>query len=669
MAVIPMKKMTLFALKRDRKKLLEFLQRRGVVEVTNVALSDDLFQKADSSRQFAHFDRCQNTVRQALEQLDHYAPEKKSMLSTLQGKPELSRAEYDEQVQTHEEAITAARRMVALSRAIAEAKAEQTRLETQSAALNPWLSLDISMRFRGTRLTVALIGTIPEAVDLEGLLRFLAQEAPDAAVHAEILSTSPDQTCIFVVCLKDQAAAVENSLRAHGFSLPASPTKVSPAETMAKYRARMDELSAQITKSEEEIISFAPMRPRIEFLADYYMMRREKYQVIDKLSQTKNAFVLQGYVPAPAQQQVEQDLAPFCAAVEFEDPAETEQPPVLLHNNRFTEPVEGVIEMYSMPGKKDIDPTSVMAIFYYILFGMMLSDAAYGILMAIGCFVVVKKFPKMSASLQKTMRMFMWCGVSTAIWGALFGGWFGDAPTVIAKTFFHTDFTVPALWLVPLEDPMTLLMASFVIGILHLFTGLGIQFYQLWKRGDKAGAIYDVGLWYGLLIGLVVWLTSTDMLRSMANLTFTIPVPVVTAAKILAGLSAIGIIATAGRESRAPFKRLLKGLYGLYGVTSYLSDVLSYARLLALGLATGVIASVINQMGSMVGDSVFGVIVFILVFIGGHLFNLAINLLGAYVHTNRLQYVEFFGKFYEGGGEKYTPFAANTKFFTIKEEI
>ena len=172
-----------------------------------------------------------------------------------------------------------------------------------------------------------------------------------------------------------------------------------------------------------------------------------------------------------------------------------------------------------------------------------------------------------------------------------------------------------------------------------------------------------------MLIGLVVWLTSTDMLRSMANLTFTIPVPVVTAAKILAGLSAIGIIATAGRESRAPFKRLLKGLYGLYGVTSYLSDVLSYARLLALGLATGVIASVINQMGSMVGDSVFGVIVFILVFIGGHLFNLAINLLGAYVHTNRLQYVEFFGKFYEGGGEKYTPFAANTKFFTIKEEI
>ncbi|MDD6174204.1 MAG: V-type ATP synthase subunit I [Firmicutes bacterium] len=668
MAVIPMKKMTLFALKRDRKTLLEFLQRRGAVEVTDVPLNDELFSKTDSSRQFAHFDRCQNTVRQALELLDHYAPEKKSMFSSLQGKPELSPAEYDELVRTHEEAIAAARRIVALSRSIAEAKAEQTRLENQLAALNPWLSLDLSMRFRGTRQTAAFIGTVPDALSLETLLGFLAQEAPDAAVHAEILSSTPDQTCIFVLCMKSQSGAVESALRAHGFSQPASPTKLSPAETAAEYRRHIQELDAQIGQKEEEIVSFAPMRPRIEFLADYYAMRREKYQVIDKLSQTKNVFVLQGYLPAPTQQQVEKDLAPFCAAAEFSDPDEKEQPPVLLQNNRFSEPVEGVIEMYSMPGKRDIDPTSVMAVFYYILFGMMLSDAAYGILMAIGCFFVVKKFPKMSASLQKTLRMFFWCGVSTAIWGALLGGWFGDAPAVIAKTFFHSDFSIPALWLVPLEDPMTLLMISFVIGIIHLFTGLGIQFYQLWKRGDKAGAIYDVGFWYGLLIGLIVWLMSTDMLRSMANLSFTVPPAVVTAAKILAGLSAIGIIATAGRESRAPFKRLLKGLYGLYGVTNYLSDVLSYARLLALGLATGVIASVINQMGAMGGDSVFGAIVFILVFIIGHIFNLAINLLGAYVHTNRLQYVEFFGKFYEGGGEKYTPFAANTKFYTIKEE-
>jgi len=668
MAVIPMKKMTLFALRHDRKKLLEFLQRRGVVEVTDVPLSDDLFQKTDSSRQFAHFDRCQNSVRQALELLDSYAPEKKPMFSSLQGKPELTQEEYDRQVATHEEAISAARRIVVLSRSIAEQKAEQARLETQAASLRPWLSLDVSMRFRGTRLTQAFIGTVPEPLKLESLLTFLAEEAPDAAVHAEILSTSPDQTCIFVLCLKSRSSEVEAALRSHGFSLPASPTKLSPEETSADLAERVQKLGTQIAKDEEEIVLFASMRPRIEFLVDYYAMRREKYQVIDKLSQTHSAFVLQGFMPAPAQNRVEKDLEGFCAAAEFSDPDENEETPVLLKNSRFTEPVEGVVEMYSMPGKHDIDPTTIMSVFYYLLFGMMLSDAAYGLVMAITCFVLVKKFPKMPASLQKTLRMFLWCGVFTVFWGAMFGSWFGDAATLISKTFFQTDFTIAPLWMDPLKDPMKLLMVCFAIGLIHMFTGLGIHFYQLWKSGDKIGAISDVGCWYGLLIGLVVWLMNTDMLRSMVKLNLAIPPAVIAAAKILAGLSAIGIIVMAGRDSRSPFKRALKGLYGLYGITGYLSDVLSYARLLALGLATGVIASVINQMGAMLGDTPFGIIVFILVFLVGHVLNIAINLLGAYVHTNRLQYVEFFGKFYEGGGEKFTPFAANTKFFTFKEE-
>ena len=136
----------------------------------------------------------------------------------------------------------------------------------------------------------------------------------------------------------------------------------------------------------------------------------------------------------------------------------------------------------------------------------------------------------------------------------------------------------------------------------------------------------------------------------------------------LAGIGAIGILFTAGRESRSPIKRFLKGLYGLYGVSSYLSDILSYSRLLALGLATSVISTVFNQLGAMLGGGVVGAVFFILIFLIGHAMNMAINLLGAYVHTNRLQFVEFFGKFYEGGGRKFQPFAANTKHFKIMEE-
>jgi len=140
-------------------------------------------------------------------------------------------------------------------------------------------------------------------------------------------------------------------------------------------------------------------------------------------------------------------------------------------------------------------------------------------------------------------------------------------------------------------------------------------------------------------------------------------------AKGMAIVGAVGILLMSGRRKKNNWGlRLALGAYDLYGLTSWLSDVLSYSRLLALGLATGVIASVFNQMGSMFGGGVLGAIIFIIVFIIGHAFNIGINLLGAYVHTCRLQYVEFFGKFFEGGGKEFHPFRSNTKYVEVKEE-
>lgn len=668
MATVPMKKVRLFGLQRERKKLLELVQRMGIVEVTEM-MPEEGFARSDSTKQLAHLDRCIRTVDQALEILNQYVPEKKSLTASLNGPAELSDAEFERQVASHEEAIGAARQIVALSRKIAECGAESTRLQTKADALKPWLNLDISLASPGTAYTAALIGVIPEPVTLEQLLSRLAAEKPEAeAVHAEIISTSPDQTAIFVLCLKEQRQMVSEGLRAMGFSLPSVQTSKVPQVKYDSLLARKAEQEQIRAEQERQIVELAPMRDRIRFLADYYASRKVKYQVIDRLGQSKNVFVLQGYIPQPAEAALQRALEPYDAYAEFLDPAPDEQPPVLLKNNAVAAPAESVVEMYSMPSKHDIDPTAVMAVFYYVLFGMMLSDAAYGLIMAIGCFAVVKKFPRMSAGLKKMLQMFMYCGISTAVWGMLFGSWFGDAPAVIARTFFHSDFTIPALWFTPLSDPMRLLMFSFLIGIVHLYTGLGIQFYQLWRDGKKADAIYDVGLWYGLVTGLIVWLCSTEMFQGIAGMHFAIPAAVVTAAQVVSAISAVGIIITAGRASHKPVIRLLKGIYGLYGVTNYLSDILSYSRLLALGLATGVIAQVINQMGSMMGGGAAGAILFIVVFLIGHTFNIGINLLGAYVHTNRLQYVEFFGKFYEGGGESFKPFARTKQFVQLKED-
>ena len=159
------------------------------------------------------------------------------------------------------------------------------------------------------------------------------------------------------------------------------------------------------------------------------------------------------------------------------------------------------------------------------------------------------------------------------------------------------------------------------------------------------------------------------MIKGIFGINVTIPGMAVKIAKILALAAAVGIILTNGRESKNPFKRILKGLYALYGISGYLSDVLSYSRLLALGLATGVIGSVINKMASMASGGFLGPVIFTVIVIVGHALNIGINALGAYVHTNRLQYVEFFGKFYEGGGSLFRPFKMNTKYYKIKDKI
>ena len=441
-----------------------------------------------------------------------------------------------------------------------------------------------------------------------------------------------------------------------------------PTAQIEAYEKERAAAIEKIDSTKEKIASFADKRDDIRFISDYFRMRAAKYEVLGTLEQTKRIFIIEGYVPARYADALENELTnKYEVAVEMYDPEPSEDVPVLLKNGPFAEPMEGVIESYSMPGKGELDPTTPVACFYYILFGMMLSDFAYGAVMSIATFVLIKKLKNMERPMRKTLTMFFYCGLGTMLSGILFGSYFGDAPTVIAKTFFGKTLEIPKV-IDPLTQPMKMLVLCFAIGIIHLFAGLVINLYTALKQKRYVDAISDSVLWMLLVAGLILFGLTTDMVTGMFALNKISPAAG-NVGKVMAVIGAIGIILMDGRESRNWFKRTLKGLYGLYNVTGYLSDLLSYSRLLALGLATSVISSVFNQMGSMVaGTPVVGVIFFILIFLVGHVLNLAINALGAYVHANRLQYVEFFGKFYNGGGRKFTPFAPNTKYLRFKEE-
>lgn len=671
MAVLQMQKLYICALKSNRKQLLEDLQRRGLVQIEASGEEDPLFQRMDTAPMRTGYEKRARTAEDALKVLDQYAPEKRGMLDSLNGKTEISLADYEKNVKQQEQSLSIASHILALQKKLTESRAQQSRLLASRESLVPWMRLDLPLDARGTKTTAILLGALPGQWTLEQLQSALAEDAPGLeAFDLEILGSDPTQTCIFAACLRADSGQMEDALRKNGFARPSVQSSLTPSAYDEKLRKKYEESLSEEQALLSELASLSTERGRLRFLSDYYTMRADKYRVLGQLLQSRHVFFITGYIPKQNAARLKSHLEDaYCCTAELEDIPADESAPVLLRNNGFSAPTEGVVTSYGLPHKGEIDPTGIMAVFYYFFFGLMLSDAGYGILMTVGCFIFLKKYPRMAQGLKNMLTMFMYCGISTTFWGIMFGGYFGDVIPVVARTFFHTELTIPAVWFVPLDDPMRLLMFSFLFGIIHLFTGLAIKGFLLIRDRKYMDCLCEVGFWYMLLIGLILMLLPSDMFASMAGVTLIFPAWLNLLAKILAITGALGIVLMTGRRRKNFGLRLALGAYELYGATSWLSDVLSYSRLLALGLATGVIASVINTMGAMAGGGVIGAIAFVLIFLVGHTLNLAINLLGAYVHTNRLQYVEFFGKFYEGGGDEFHPFSADSsKYFKIKEE-
>ncbi len=682
MAVVEMQLLSVCGLKKNRKAVLEALQDLGVMEVTTDHIEDEGLEKMDTAGARTTFLKRAESMDEALKILKRYVPEKTSLLASFSGRKILRPDEYRTYVDERKKAIKAARRVVKLEREITECQGVLLKDRNQIESLKPWIKLDVPMNFTGTKTTGALIGTVPGtrtaeevyAAAFAGLSQNRPEEAAgNAPLSVDVLFSENDTTGICVLFLKEDEEAVAEGLRKIGFARPSQPEDEVPAEKIAALEADMAATEAKIKELTERVAGFDGERERLRAVSDYYRTRAEKYKFLGTIPQSEEVFFFEGWVPKDQSERVKTLLEQgFGALVEIEEPAEDMVTPALLKINKFSASVESVLESYGLPQKGRVDPTFVMSIFYVFFFGMMLSDAGYGLVMAIGCGIVLLKYKRMDSGLRRSISLFFWCGLSTTFWGFMYGGFFGDAIQVVAETFFgyKGDTILKPLWFEPLKNPMLLLIWCLLFGVIHLFMGLALKGYEALRQKDFVSFFADVIAWYMLLIGLILMLLPSDLFASIAGMTFTFPAFVNTLAKILAIAGAVVILLMSGRTNKNFIVRIALGAYDIYGITGWLSDVLSYSRLLALGLATGVIASVINMMAKMVGGSGFlGVILFILVFLLGHTLNIGINALGAYVHTNRLQFVEFFGKFYDGGGKKFAPFKTANKYIEIKEEM
>lgn len=654
-----MKTVRIVALRQDRKRLLEHLQDSALIQIKKTEKSSNGFERVDLNHQTQVFERNVTLTEQALKILDGVSPEKGGLLASFKGRRQIDPDEIGVIASKSGEVIAVCTRLAELDKRRSDNAAEQVRISTQLAQLEAWRNLDIPLNTTGTKSTAIFVGTFPEKYDEAGLKQAIAAENPKLEYELEIEHSEQAMTCAVIFAPISQKTMAEDALRALGFARPMSPTSKVPLVKVEKLLEKSEKLKQSSKEADEEILSYTDRREEIKVTQDYFRIRADKYSVINNLDHSKYVFVIEGYVPEEDCEKLEQ-LCTRVATCHVDFGEAGDDAPVKLKNNKFAEPAQGILTMYSPPGTTDIDPTPLLAFFFYFFFGMMFSDAGYGFLMVVVIGIVLKLF-KPDTKMRNNLKLFQYCGISTTIWGLIFGSIFGDAPAVLHNYFSGSSVTMAQLlpWptLDPQKDALTLMVISIAFGLVHVLVGMGCKFYVCLKQKDFGGAFFDTGLWMLLLIGLAV----------LAAGMFTLPALTIVGAVIAIGC-AVGLVLTQGRSKKGVVGKAVGGLASLYDITSYISDLLSYSRLLALGLTTGVMAQVFNMLATMMGTGVVGIIFLVVIFIVGHLINIGLNALGSYVHTMRLQYVEMFSKFYEGGGQEFEPFSLQSKYIKIQED-
>lgn len=660
MAKLKIKKIEIIAPLNKSKEVIDTLERLGTVEITETPQSEGVFCY-DTKENVNTIIKNRENAEKARGFLSVYAPRKQDMLESFKPRKEIELSEFYKGSERNDEILRICDEINSCVSELSDIKAKITKTETDITALEPWAGLDIPLGTGGTEKTDIFMGTLPDEYDEEKLKVKLAELAPALSSYDfTIASSLKVQTYLAFIVVKNERELLQGALREIGFTAVSFTERTTAKEEIEKKKKEIVSFEQETEAIKSKLKALDKNRESIDFLIDCETIRADKYEAFQNVGITESVIDIKGYIPERYAEKTEKRLEEkLGCAVLITEPEEDEDVPVALKNNGFVAPAESVTEMYSMPGKHDIDPTPVMSFFYYCFFGMMLSDAGYGLLMVIATLFVLFKY-KPEREKANQVKMYLYCGISTMFWGIMYGSFFGDIINIIRTNFLNLPAIRLYVWMDQQNQLMTSMIWCFLFGIIHLFTGVFCKAITEWKYGSK---------FWGTLEPLSVFLT----VGGAAPIALDMIQPGVSAAiKSWGGrfaLAGVILVMICGARGKKGFSIISGALSNVYNTASgFLSDILSYSRLLALGLVTGIIGQVINMMGAMPKNIFVKSVSVVLIFILGHVINFAINIIGAYVHTLRLQYVEFFQKFYEGGGRKFSPLKINTKGFKFKEE-
>lgn len=649
MAIVNMTKFSLFTFSRDQQALLEELQKFNYVHLLKPELEDPTVEKEEAKTEKIPIEVIKvneqvEKVNYAIKLLANYDVRPGGLKGLQVGSPIISFDELATKVkesnweETYHKVKEISDRLDVLTH-------RETKLRADLEEVTNWSNLDISPKeLDELQIAKAMLGSVPRKISLEFEANIRKLQFTTAT---PVGGTKTDLWYLILTHPKEEEKLSED-LKQSAFSQMRLDYDEIPLERKQRLNREIIEIKAKQRETKEELKAYGADLPKLELAYEYLENQKLRFVADNQFIASEFTKATEGYIPTERTDEFIKTIEGAVGDMYYLQTAEAGRDdldvPIMLKNNRFNSAFTNITKMYSLPTYDSVDPTPLLAPFYFIFFGMMIGDAGYGLLMFLGAGYALKKM-NLKTGMKNMVRFFFYLSIPSMIWGIIYG------------SYFSLDLGIPGL-LNPSQDFMTILIISVILGGIQLFFGLAIKAYVMIRNGQPMDAVFDVLSWYMTLTGLIAMLLAGPL---------KFPTIVGSIATVVMVIGMAMIVIFSARDSQGWGGRIAGGVYNLYGLSSWVGDFVSYSRLMALGLSSGFIGMAFNLMAGMIGKSWYFLPFAALIFLVGHGFNLFLSLLSAYVHSLRLTYVEFFGKFYVGGGKPFTKLKKDPKYLTFSE--
>jgi len=660
MAIAKVKKVQLIILKSAQEKTIKALQNSGVFQI--IEAKEDIKDTNTSNSELHRIELDYANINYAISLLSQYDTKKRGLLD---GPLEMTEKEVNEKMKDIDYKKTV-EECLQIEETMTQAKNDITKTSAESKMYKPWNKLKINLQnTKGTKNAKIAIGSVKKE-NFEELITKISALSQLTAI--EKIDETKTSTLFLTTYSKELEIDLRETLNSYKFIDAELPkTEGTVKEYLHKLETQEKETKKVLHTAEKELTRLSKTVDDLKIAHDYTLWKKDRIESLRKLGTTNETSVITGWLIKDKEDKLEKELqeATDTYAIIGVATEENEIPPVILKNGEFISSFESVTMVYGLPQYTELDPTPFLSAYFIVFFALCLTDAGYGIIMFIVMYLAQKKL-KLPIGMKKLVKVLMYGGLATFVIGALFGGWFGLTPDQIPEslksTLLYTTDSGSTMFrfqkISATESPVSVLILSLILGYTEILMGVTMKFVHDLKTGDKKDAWLDTGTWIFMLVGIGFTIVANTVLKTDTAMII---------GKWWTITGALVLVVTQGREKKGIIGKLFSGTLSLYGLVGYLSDILSYSRLLALGLATAIIGLAVNTVvGLVTGVPYVGWLLGAVIFLGGHTFNLLINSLGAFIHSGRLQFVEFFTKFMEGGGKDFKPLNKKTKYLFIK---